>query len=275
MIFGPSKYYVFEEVGIEGLKGNLPKGFLDIIGYEEKREGAMNVVAFSNLDVAADRKGAVTEMQKKCNTFSTTAKSEVTYEDPGSDRQLLVELLALSSVLSTSPEGTKSVVTLKATTSKYKPYVYFPADDILIRVATDLPFDVSMKKDSHDRIGMAMFGSFVFYLLLHYAINPFVVEKIKQLVETGHEKCGWKLAFEESGVAYHSSLKLQKYPKKRSNAEMIAEDPSGATQLKVSRFPSLDFFSLNRLFLLCMNFYNTVYFIERNKTFALWFCYCI
>ena len=118
-------------------------------------------------------------------------------------------------------------------------------DDILVRVATDLPFEVNMKKDAHDRIEKVMFGSFVFYLILHYAINPFVVEKIKQLVETGREKCGWKSAFEVSGVAYHSSLKLQRYPKKRSTTEMMLENPSGATSLKVSKFPSLDFFLLN------------------------------
>ena len=129
------------------------------------------------------------------------------------------------SMFSTSLKGTKSVIILKASTSKYKPYVYFPMGDILIRVATDLPFDVNMKKDSHDRIGKVMFGS------LCFAINPFVVEKIKQL---GHEKCGWKLVLEESGVAYHSSLKLQNIQRKRSNVEMMVENPLGATRLKVS-----------------------------------------
>ena len=119
--------------------------------------------------------GAISEEKRRCNVFSATAKTEGSYDGPGSDRQAVVELLALSKVV--SQQGAKFVILIKATTSRYRPYLYFPMDDVLVRPATDLLFEANMKEDPHDKIGKVMMGTFVFYLLLRHAVNP---EKIKQ-----------------------------------------------------------------------------------------------
>jgi len=53
------------------------------------------------------------------------------HNDPGSDRQVVVEVLVLSQVLSCMQE-TKFVIMLKATKPKFSHYIYFPAHNVMI-----------------------------------------------------------------------------------------------------------------------------------------------
>lgn len=145
MTFGPPKYFLYEEVGIQ----NVPTGSIDIISCEDNQEGAMNAVAFK---VAGNNANAMGENpQIKSNVISTSTKSGCTYEDPGSDRQVVVELLAMSSVLCLYNEQIHYVIMLKAMVHKYRLYLYFPFHDVLIRLDKDIPFEVDMTTDSSDR----------------------------------------------------------------------------------------------------------------------------
>ena len=229
--FGPSKYFVFEDITVQGLRKNPPTGNIDVVSCEDYHEGNANIVAFSSF-------GAMSE-EKRCNVFSATAKTEGSYDDPGSDRQAVVELLALSKVV--SQQGAKFIILIKATTFRYRPYLYFPMDDVLIRTATDLLFEANMKEDPHDTIGKVMMGTFVFYLLLRHAVNPYFIEKIKQEVNDDDQKCGWKSVFESSGALYNSCLKIQKYPKKRSSESVEMMPVRAKERRKVNKFPPLDF----------------------------------
>ena len=94
--FGPSKYFVFEEITVQSFRKDLPTGTIDVVSCEDYHEGNVNIVAFSNF-------GAISDKKRRCNVFSATAKSEGSYDDPGSDSQVVVELLAMLKVI--SPQG--------------------------------------------------------------------------------------------------------------------------------------------------------------------------
>ena len=63
-----------------------------------------------------------------------------------------------------------------------------------------------MAGDTHDELGNAMMGSFIFYLLLHHAVNPVIVN------ETTESQCGWQGDFNFSGANYMPYFRVQRYP---------------------------------------------------------------
>ena len=202
MDFSPQKYYICEEASIRGATGKEPSGNIDIISCEpESPTGSMNVVAFQY-------RPTLSSLSMNSNILSTSVKTDNTYEDPGSDRQVVVELLSLSQVLCSIDKDTKVVIMLKATGSNYQPYVYFPKQDMLLRVVKDIPFEVDMAMGKIEKIQNAMIGSFVFFLLVHYAVHPVFAEEVSEDVSS--IECGWKKAVDQSLIGYVPHLSLQK-----------------------------------------------------------------
>ena len=73
----------------------------------------------------------------KVERLSTTStKTKDAYETPGTDRQCIVEVLAVSEVLQAFDEDLKFVVLFKACNSQFCLYIYFPPNDLLIRTAS-------------------------------------------------------------------------------------------------------------------------------------------
>ena len=124
MDFGPSRY---EEVA----SGNM------VASCEYHRnEGIVNFVSIASYDGLA--------ISLSSNIVSTSVKAASTYEDPGSDRQVVVELLATSQVLRASGKKAKFVIALKATATRFQPYFYFPPNDLLLRVINNITFEADM-----------------------------------------------------------------------------------------------------------------------------------
>lgn len=66
------------------------------------------------------------------NVVPTTAKSKAAYDEPGSNRQAVIELLALTEVLRREDPNVQTVMILKTCTNKFKVFIYFSDQDLLI-----------------------------------------------------------------------------------------------------------------------------------------------
>ena len=169
MNFGPLSYNVYEEVCVEPTEGSLPSGNIDIVGCEEHNGHPTSMVGIQcQFNVAK---------KDRFNVVSTSVKTEGTFSNPGSDRQVIVEVLALSEVTKQIHGNIYFVIMLKATKSKFRPYIYFPNSDFLIRTKDDVLIEANMKNDSPDH--RAMMGTFILFLILHNAINPLFEDHIK------------------------------------------------------------------------------------------------
>ena len=95
-------------------------------------------------------------------------KTNSAFSVPGSNRQAIVELLALSEVLvreSGKVEKVKAVIILKASMNKFQPFFYFPNEDLLITTHHAIPVeDTPTKRES-------MMGHLLLFFLLRYKIN--------------------------------------------------------------------------------------------------------
>ena len=233
MVFGPSRCCVLEEAGIRVDVGIAPTGFIDIASCEyRKNEGIVNLVSIASYKDS--------ESVTPCsNIIAASVKGDSTYAEPDSDRQVMIELLATSQVLCASEKDFKYVIALKATATKFQPYFYFPGKDLLLRVKGSITFEANMAANSDNELGDALMGCFIFYLLLHHAVNPALANKILEASQS--TKCGWQASFKSSGIKYMPHLCLQKYPT-RSSKRPYQTDQSECSEkkYKLDEFPPFD-----------------------------------
>ena len=130
------------------------------------------------------------------------------------------------------------VIMLKATSTKYRVYLYFPVQDILLRLDKDILFEADMKMDSADKIKEALLGYFVFFLLLRYTINGFCLDALTEVSKD--YQCGWKAELKKIDMPYVPYFKIRRYAQKRKDTVDEANDGT-QIQYKVKRFPPLNF----------------------------------
>lgn len=145
MAFGPSGdsiLCVFEEVHISAVNIGedfvcTPTGKIDFVTISEGNMPMPNTVAIlkcvDDYPYPSSCSGAnILPTYYKFigfNVVPTTAKTNATFDVVGSNRQAVVELLALSEVLvreAGSVKEVKAVIILKASMSRFQPLIYFP-----------------------------------------------------------------------------------------------------------------------------------------------------
>ena len=85
LTFGPCKYFVYDEVILDCEWGHVaPSGNIDLVSCENDQNDATNLVAIQTCPSSGP--------QDRSNVLSTSAKRDSTYNEPGSDRQVIVEL---------------------------------------------------------------------------------------------------------------------------------------------------------------------------------------
>ena len=184
MAFGPSGdsvLCVFEEVHITAVNieedcSYPPTGKVDFVTISEGNVSSHNTVAIlkciDDYPYPSGCFGAnILPTYDKFigfNVVPTTAKTNATFDDAGSNRQAVVELLALTEVLvreTGSVKDVKAVIILKASMSRFQPFIYFPNEDILITTRKAISVEAALtRKDS-------MMGYLVLFFLLRYKVN--------------------------------------------------------------------------------------------------------
>ena len=107
------------------------------------------------------------------NVVPTTAKTKGAFGSPGSNRQAVLELLALTEVLVREDPDVKAVVMLKACVTKFKMFVYFPKQDLLITTC-NVTLEESNNRES-------MMGCLILFFLLQHKINlEFPIELLQR-----------------------------------------------------------------------------------------------
>ena len=130
---------IYREVMIQKLRGKLPTGNIDMVTCSELSRGEYSwVVIKHNTSYTA-----TSFITKASNIFATSAKTKSSFSDRGSDRQCVVELLALTQVLIQQDSSIKVVVLLKACKCFFQPYFYYPDYDLLIRTEKDIQLNYS------------------------------------------------------------------------------------------------------------------------------------
>ena len=90
------------------------------------------------------------------NVVPTTAKTNATFDDAGSNRQ---------AVGTGSVKDVKDIIILKALMSRFQPFIYFSNEDILITTRKAISVEAApTRKDS-------MMGYLMLFFLLKYKVN--------------------------------------------------------------------------------------------------------
>ena len=184
MAFGPggdSVFCVFEEAKVTAVDvpedlSYPPTGKIDLIAISEGNVASANAVAIlkcvDDYPYPSGCHGAdyLPTFDKVIgyNVLPTTAKTKATFNSPGSNRQAVLELLALTEVIVRergSTEGVKVVIILKAAMNKFQPFIYFPCEDILITTC-----QATLLEDT-PTIRESMMGHLLMFFLLRYKIN--------------------------------------------------------------------------------------------------------
>ena len=121
LAYGPSDMVLYEEAMISPLNNSVvPSGSIDFIMFSQST-GEVLAIKNNKTVVQVPSQFATTTSTKTTNTF----------DDPGSERQVTVELLAFSQV--TFPaDPYQGVLMLKASEKQFKPYIYYPHLDLLL-----------------------------------------------------------------------------------------------------------------------------------------------
>ena len=212
LAFSRGNVSTYREVIIQKSRGELPTGAIDMMTCSELTRGEYSWVAIKHNTSPT----ATCFATKASNIFATSAKTKSSFGDRGSDRQCVVELLALTEVLKQQDNNIKVVVLLKASKCFFQPYLYYPDYDLLVRTKKDIQLNHSEGFGSPTEFLM---GHFAFYL----TINKFLNMEVPTLLftELGDDiKCGWKNAYYASRSLYACYLMPQrqsKQPKKRKS----------------------------------------------------------
>ena len=153
---------IYEEIDISGQDGHsLPHGNIDLLCVMEKD----NIASAVSMCIYADE----VEEEKRSVPTATTIKTNQSYGRPGSDRQAVVELLAISQVVLEKNPQIKVCIMIKATRHVFRPYFYLPPNDMLIRTNCDIALDGG-------NFNQQLVGNFIVSLILHHHINygPFI-----------------------------------------------------------------------------------------------------
>ena len=203
LAFGPlGAVHILREVGIVTSKPTdcLPHGYIDFLVYGADKTGTV---------VAMKDTSSPTQLPIKRNIeigkiSATSAKTKTTFSPKASDRQCIMEVLALAEVMKILNSQIKVVVLLKACRDCFQVYVYFTAMDLLIRTA-EVPF-----RDPHTQSADSMMSFFVFYMILNEHINTSLPEMLKY--NEGMQS-GWQDAYKSCGYKYSPFFCPQKPPK--------------------------------------------------------------
>ena len=125
-----------------------------------------------------------------------SVKSPNTYQNPGSDRQTVVELLSLSQVLLQNNPDMECLIMLKVCRNCFVPYFYFAKSDILIRTSSDISLNSTSSttnQPANHQVNHELVGSFVFALIMHHLYNTQLLEHMDAKIE-----CGWGKSYEEN-----------------------------------------------------------------------------
>ena len=170
---------VIEEAGIFPVKSHkAPSGNIDLLLLSKSDNPHFSI----GIQTYGKGKSSIKSDMPMENVVSSSVKTKWSYDIPGSDRQVTVELLALSQLLLVRNSSLKVVVMLKASKDCFKPFFYFPQCDILL-TCSSVPFH----DEKHPEVNMM--GLFLLYLLLSNLINLKIVDYLLTL--NLDRKCGW------------------------------------------------------------------------------------
>ena len=183
MAHSPPNTIIYEEVGIpEPSNHTMPHGYIDILTVSHAASQAVVAV-----HCCLDNKNEISVSSSKVT--ATTVKTTHAYNLPGSDRQAIVEFLALSQALLKSNPALQCCIILKASRHLCRPFFYLPQFDMLIRTTCD----IRLERESYCS---DLTGSFVVALILHHHFNYQQFTKLKAF------RCGWAEAYTSSGMQY-------------------------------------------------------------------------
>ena len=220
LAFGPCTVSTLCEVGvgvgIEDRGKYLPHGYIDILVYGSNVE--------NGTCVAMKLPSGLKDNLKLRKLTATSAKTSITFSNKGSERQSIVELLALSEVLKISAGDKQFFVIFKACQERFQAYLYFTAIDLLIKT-DEIPL-INSNGCPH------VMGYFSFFLMVNLHVNTCFPELLNF---SEAMKSGWMAAYQSCSYKYTSSLCPQVMPKqlhKRSSNEL--EFPSNVKYSKVT-----------------------------------------
>ena len=220
---GAKNTLIYEEVGISGLatSSTLPHGKIDLLALSQKGKSSRAAVA---IRFYMNRKPA----SGKCSRITaTTVKTQHTYDTPGSDRQTIVELLALSQVLLESNPDIRCCIMIKAMRHVFKPYFYLPQVDMLIRIGCDIKLD--------DDVNGVM-GSFILLLIMHHHFNYTHFMKLAD----SQRVLGWAESYKTCGSKYDPYIMPQKYSRRISVPIEPQEGEPRRKRLAMSDYSEFD-----------------------------------
>lgn len=230
LAFGPYTVSTLCEVGvgvgIEDREKYLPHGYIDILVYEKNATSGTCVA----MKFSSDRKDNL--LLRKLT--ATSAKTNITFSSKGSERQSIVELLALSEVLkiSNGEENKNYYVLFKACQERFQAYLYFSAIDLLIKTDEIPLIDGSGCPN--------VMGYFSFFLLINLHVNTCLPELLNF---NERMKSGWMAAYQSCSHKYTSSLCPQLLPKhlrKRSSSELSESTKFPTANVKYSKVTDSD-----------------------------------
>lgn len=159
-----------------------------------------------------------TKVRGDCSRLTTaTLKSPNVYENPGSDRQAVIELLSLTEVLLQNNPSMQCSVIIKACRSCYRPYFYFPKHDVLIRTS----LDISLQSTTSDEINHEFIGSFILSLMMYHLYNM----QLFKCLESEQDKCGWSSSYAASKMKFDPHIYPQSYTAKVLSQKELQNTP--------------------------------------------------
>ena len=163
---------------------------------------------------------------------AASAKTNTTFSHKGSDRQCVMEVLALAEVLKLLNPDIKVVVLLKICRVRFQIYVYFTGFDLLIRTA-EVPFHDPPQAPSSN----SMMAYFIYFMILNQYLNTSLPSMLQSVVAM---QCGWLEAYNSCGHKYLPVFCPQKPPPKSLKIR-VTGPPSQKRLRKDRTFPTIDF----------------------------------
>ena len=183
LAFGPGVVSTLREVGIACTRGRSgPHGYIDLVVYSEDK--------FPNVILAIQEfKAGDSNAMEVERLSATSVKTADTFHSKGSDRQCVVEILALSQVLLASNPDIELVAFLKACKTMFCLYIYYPKFDLLAKT-THIGLKQCLPGIQHNE-PQKMMGYFTFFLMLNHQFNHVFPQDLSQNIKLDF-KCGWK-----------------------------------------------------------------------------------
>ena len=157
LAFVPGVVTTFREVGVLCSKDRHgPHGYIDVVVFSEDK--------FPDFVVTIEKN----EILRVGRLSAASAKTFDTFSSKGSDRQCVIEILALSEFLQLSNPDLEFVVLLKACKNALCLFIYFPQVDVLVRTMRSIPLKLQGSCSSNE-----VMGCFLFFLITNHQFNSF------------------------------------------------------------------------------------------------------